>query len=165
VSDFVDLPVAPKDEPYNPEDQDMADIVGRILGDDNDWDRLKKAFVWVDSDNDEEFEGYRLQIARLRNEELPEDAAPDEGDLHAYWDLVQAAMESVISGKADIPKDELAAAYEFLAIYYEKFDEEPPPFEEIEEDEEDTVDLEAEDEIQDEEERLFNLALLRALTE
>jgi HK97 family phage prohead protease len=165
VSDFVDLPVAPKDEPYNPEDQDMADIVGRILGDDNDWDRLKKAFVWVDSDNDEEFEGYRLQIARLRNEELPEDAAPDEGDLHAYWDLVQAAMESVISGKADIPKDELAAAYEFLAIYYEKFDEEPPPFEEIEEDEEDTVDLEAEEEIQDEEERLFNLALLRALTE
>ena len=146
----------------------MADIVGRILGDDNDWDRLKKAFVWIDSGNDEEFEGYRLQIARLRNDELPEDAAPDEGDLHAYWDLVQTAMESVISGKADIPKDELESAYEFLAIYYEKFDEEPPPFEEIEdfEEDEDTVDLEVvEEDSEAEQERLFNLALLRALTD
>ena len=168
VSDFVDLPVAPKDEGFNPEDQDMADIVGRILGDDNDWDRLKKAFVWIDSGNDEEFEGYRLQIARLRNDELPEDAAPDEGDLHAYWDLVQTAMESVISGKADIPKDELESAYEFLAIYYEKFDEEPPPFEEIEdfEEDEDTVDLEVvEEDSEAEQERFFNLALLRALTD
>ena len=48
------------------------------------------------------------------------------------------------------------------------FDEDPPPFKEIDdfEEDEDTVDLEVVEEDSDaEQERFFNLALLRALTE
>lgn len=167
AGEWADLPAAPKDEASNPEDQDSADIVGAILGLDKDWPKLKKAFAYFDPDNAEEMEGYRLQIARMRNEELPEDAAPDDGELVVYWDMLRAAMESVISGDADIPEADAMEVYELLARYYEKFDEEPPEMkgypDDDDEEDEDTVDLE-EEEPEKDEEKQFNLALLRALT-
>ena len=55
----ADLPVT--DEPFNPQDQDRAEIENNILGD-GDWERYKKAHLYYDSDRDETKEGYKFII-------------------------------------------------------------------------------------------------------
>ena len=162
VQAFADLPIAARDQESNPEDQEKDAISRAILGDD-DWDRMAMAFAWVDTGKPEEFESYRLQIARLTNEETPEDAAPEDGDLLVYWDLIASAMQAVIGGESGIPDSDLEKTHSLLARYFEKFDEEPPPLKGYGDDSKDDDEEESEEE--DEEKKLFNLALLRALTE
>ena len=168
VSD-ADLPIAPKDERHNPEDQDMNDIMAAILGDDRDFDRLADAFAFVDTTDLEDMDSYKLMIARLRNDELPEDAAPDEGQLVVYWDLIERAMMMLMDDESDIPEQDKKAVYDLLVSYYEKFDEIAPDYRVDDGDDANDdrgADYQDEDEdSEDEEQKQFTIALIRALTQ
>ena len=166
----VELPIAPKEEQHNPEDQDMNDIIGAILGDD-DFDMLANAFAFVEKGDPSDMDAYKLMIARMRNAELPEDAAPDEGELVVYWDLIERSMQQLIDGDVDIPEEDKEAVYGLLSSYYEKFEETPPPFGDADDD--DTVDdrgaydddSDEDEDSEDDKEKQFTIALIRALTQ
>tara|TARA_Y100000004_G_scaffold48203_1_gene53116 strand:+ start:399 stop:1688 length:1290 start_codon:yes stop_codon:yes gene_type:complete len=166
----VELPIAPKEEQHNPEDQDMNDIIGAILGDD-DFDMLANAFAFVEKGDPSDMDAYKLMIARMRNSELPEDAAPDDGELVVYWDLIERSMQQLIDGDVDIPEQDKEAVYGLLSSYYEKFEETPPPFGDADDD--DTVDdrgaydddSDEDEESEDDKQKQFTIALIRALTQ
>jgi len=162
----ADLPAAPKEEKHNPEDQDMSDIIGAILGDD-DYDKLANAFAFVEKGDPSDMDAYKMMIARMRNEELPEDAAPDEGELVVYWDLIERSMRQLLDGEVDIPDEDKEAVYGLLSSYYEKFEETPPEFGDSDGDDS-ANDRGASDEddedSEDEQEKQFLTALIRAFT-
>ena len=162
----ADLPTAPKEERHNPEDQDMSDIISAILGDD-DYDMLSNAFAFVEKGDPSDMDAYKMMIARMRNDELPEDAAPDEGELVVYWDLIERSMRQLLDGDAEIPDEDKEAVYELLSSYYEKFEETPPEFGDSDGDDS-ANDRGASDEddedSEDEQEKQFLTALIRAFT-
>ena len=162
----ADLPTAPKEEKHNPEDQDMSDIIGAILGDD-DYDKLANAFAFVDKGDPSDMDAYKMMIARMRNDELPEDAAPDEGELVVYWDLIERSMRQLLDGDVDIPDEDKEAVYKLLSSYYEKFEETPPEFNNSNDndpaDDRGAYDEDDEDS-EDEQEKQFLTALIRAFT-
>ena len=164
----VELPIAPKEEKHNPEDQDMSDIISAILGDD-DYDMLANAFAFVEKGDPSDMDAYKMMIARMRNNELPEDAAPDEGELVVYWDLIERSMAQLIEGDVNIPDEDKEAVYELLSGYYERFEETPPEF--GGDDDNDTADdggssdEEQEEQQEDEQEKQLTIALIRALTQ
>tara|TARA_Y100001973_G_C5134250_1_gene299440 strand:- start:347 stop:1051 length:705 start_codon:yes stop_codon:yes gene_type:complete len=162
----ADLPTAPKEEKHNPEDQDMSDIIGAILGDD-DYDKLANAFAFVEKGDPSDMDAYKMMIARMRNEELPEDAAPDEGELVVYWDLIERSMRQLLDNDVDIPEEDKEAVYGLLSSYYEKFEETPPEFGDSDGD--DSADDrgasdEDDEDSEDEQEKQFLTALIRAFT-
>lgn len=168
VSEKV-LDTAPKNESHNPENQDMQEIMKAILGEDNDYERLKMAHAYVQKGDETELSNYQLMIARMRNDELPEDAAPDEGKLVVYFDLVQSAMRELMNDDLDIPNRDKKALMDLLSEYYQKFDEPLPEMdiEEIESSYHDD-DMEEEDKYKDdddEKEKQLTIALIRALTQ
>jgi len=163
----ADLPTAPKEEKHNPEDQDMSEIIGAILGDD-DYDMLANAFAFVEKGDPSDMDAYKMMIARMRNEELPEDAAPDEGELVVYWDLIERSMRQLLEGDVNIPDEDKEAVYELLSGYYEKFEETPPEYNDSDDDNDADGNRGASDEddedSEDEQEKQFLTALIRAFT-
>ena len=165
----ADLPIAQKEEKHNSEDQDMNDIIGAILGDD-DFEMLANAFAFVEKGDPSNMDAYKLMIARMRNDELPEDAAPDEGELVVYWDLIERSMRQLLDGDADIPDEDKEAVYQLLSGYYEKFEETPPSFNDADDDAADDRgasddNIEEDEDTEDEKEKQFTIALIRALTQ
>ncbi len=163
----ADLPTAPKEEKHNPEDQDMSEIIGAILGDD-DYDMLANAFAFVEKGDPSDMDAYKMMIARMRNDELPEDAAPDEGELVVYWDLIERSMRQLLEGDVNIPDEDKEAVYELLSGYYEKFEETPPEYNDSDDDNDADDNRGASDEddedSEDEQEKQFLTALIRAFT-
>ena len=163
----VELPIAPKEERHNPEDQDMNDIIGAILGDD-DYDKLANAFAFVEKGDPSNMDSYKFMIARMRNDELPEDAAPDDGELVVYWDLIERSMQQLIDGDVDMPEQDKEAVYALLSSYYEKFEEAAPEYNTNNDDDaaDDRGAYYDDDEDSDEEkEKKYTIALIRALTQ
>lgn len=163
----ADLPTAPKEEKHNPEDQDMSEIIGAILGDD-DYDMLANAFAFVEKGDPSNMDAYKMMIARMRNDELPEDAAPDEGELVVYWDLIERSMRQLLEGDVNIPKEDKEAVYKLLSRYYEKFEETPPEYNDSDDNNDANDNRGASDEddedSEDEQEKQFLTALIRAFT-
>tara|TARA_Y100001963_G_scaffold149722_1_gene229642 strand:+ start:1990 stop:3228 length:1239 start_codon:yes stop_codon:yes gene_type:complete len=160
ATEFADLPIAPKEQPYNPNEIDDSEIIASILGDDN-WERMSKAFAWVDIENAESIDGYKFKIARLLNSDDPENAAPDSGELTVFFDLLQMEME-LLNESNVIPDEDREGVYKIIAAYYEKFGEEPPELKEYDAAEEEEEEAET---VEESNEKNFNIALIRALTE
>lgn len=127
VVPFQDLPLADRDRPWdgNAARQRIrrwASSDGSGDKDTIDWAKYRKAFVWYDAENSENFESYKLPIADVI-----------EGELRAVWRGVVSAMAALLGarGGVDIPDADRRGAYNHLARYYRKFGEEPPEFDSV----------------------------------
>ena len=127
--EFADLPVT--DEPFNPQDQDRAEIENNILGD-GDWERYKKAHLYFDSDRAETKEGYKFIIGRMRDPDNAENAIPEDGRLYVFRDQLGNAVAAINGSreKPSISDEDRKAAYDVAAKYYDKLGLEIPPFKE-----------------------------------
>lgn len=117
VTNFADLPLADVDTMWS---WDTA-AANAVLGDPDspNWERFARAHIWVDPENMETREGYKLPIARMF-----------DGTLRVVFRGVVAAMAAVngARGGVDIPEGERRDAYDHLTRYYEKFDRDPPEY-------------------------------------
>lgn len=121
VVPFQDLPLADRDRVW---DSDAAvQRVRRWASSDGsgekdkiDWSRYRRAFVWYDADNPENFGSYKLPIADVI-----------DGQLRAVPRAIFAAAAAVqgARGGVDVPEDDLPAIRRHLARYYEKLSETP----------------------------------------
>jgi len=119
VVPFQDLPLADLDRPW---DRDAAEArVRRWAGgpekENIDWSKYRKAFVWYDPDDAENFRGYKLPIADVIDGELR--AVPRA--IFAAAAVIQGAR-----GGVDIPESDIPAVKRHLARYYRKMDRTPP---------------------------------------
>ncbi|BDG61921.1 HK97 family phage prohead protease [Caldinitratiruptor microaerophilus] len=122
VVPFQDLPLADRDRPW---DSDAAvQRVRRWASSDGsgekdtiDWGRYRRAFVWYDSADAENFGAYKLPIADVI-----------DGRLYAVPRAVFAAAAAVqgARGGVDVPAEDVPAIRRHLARYYAKMGETPP---------------------------------------
>lgn len=122
VVPFQDLPLADRDREW-----DSSAAIERVRRwasrdgsgekDKIDWSRYRRAFVWYDADNPENFGSYKLPIADVI-----------DGQLRAVPRAIFAAAAAVqgARGGVDVPEDDLPAIRRHLARYYEKLGETPP---------------------------------------
>lgn len=82
-----------------------------------DWKKYRKAFTWYDSEDQENFGSYKLQVADIV-----------DGSLKAVPRAVFAiaAVLNGARGGVSISDEEKQAVYNHIVKYYEKMDEEPP---------------------------------------
>ena len=116
VVDFQDLPMADRDRSW-----DGSSANKRV----RDWanaqdepnDRYRKAFVWYDADNKDNFTAYKFQIADVVG-----------GKLKAVPRGVFAAAVVMQGGRggADLPKKDIDRVKSHLGRYYDKMNETAP---------------------------------------
>lgn len=82
-----------------------------------DWNKYRKAFLWYDSENAENFGAYKLPIADIINGQL---MAVPRG-IMAAGAVIQGAR-----GGVNIPDSDIPAIKRHLERYYTKMDKEPP---------------------------------------
>lgn len=101
-------PKAPEDEKWD----GAAEVAAA------DVDDLKIMCAWVDSENAENKDAYKLPHHKA------------SGNHAVVWRGVVAAMASLLGarGGVDIPDDDRKAVYNHLAKHYAEFDKEPPEF-------------------------------------
>lgn len=122
VVPFQDLPLADRDRAWDSDAavqrvRRWASRDGSGEKDKIDWSRYRRAFVWYDADNPENFGSYKLPIADVI-----------DGQLRAVPRAIFAAAAAVqgARGGVDVPEDDLPAIRRHLARYYEKLSETPP---------------------------------------
>ncbi|WP_434565152.1 HK97 family phage prohead protease [Thermoanaerobacterium thermosaccharolyticum] len=82
-----------------------------------DWNKYRKAFLWYDSENAENFGAYKLPIADVINGQL---MAVPRGIMAA------AAVIQGARGGVNIPDSDIPVIKRHLERYYTKMDKEPP---------------------------------------
>ena len=89
-----------------------------VLGDPPDWDRYRKAHLYVAEGEEEKKSGYKLPVAKMI-----------DGDLKLVYRGVIAAMSALngARGGVDIPDEQRSEIYKNIQRYYEMFDKEAPP--------------------------------------
>jgi HK97 family phage prohead protease len=122
VVPFQDLPLADEGRAW---DADAARArVARWASSDGsgdkdkiDWGKYRKAFVWYDAENAENFGAYKLPIADVI-----------EGRLYAVPRAIFAAAAAVqgARGGVNIPDADIPAVKRHLERYYKKMDRQPP---------------------------------------
>ncbi|MFE3452854.1 hypothetical protein ACFXJ8_28400 [Nonomuraea sp. NPDC059194] len=116
VTRFHDLSLADRDREW-----DAAEAEQRVRSwakaEDAPNAKYREAHVWYDSDNADEFGGYKLPIADVVN-----------GTLKAVPRAIMAAgaVMQGARGGVKIPKDEVDRVKAHLAKYYAKLGETPP---------------------------------------
>jgi len=119
VVPYQNLPLAPEETGW-----DAAAALRRVArwagGPDKadiDWARYRRAFVWYDSADSENFGAYKLPIADVI-----------DGELQAVWRGVAASMAALLGsrGGVDIPEEDREGVYNHLVRYYKRFEKEPP---------------------------------------
>jgi len=119
VVPFQDLPLASEDRSWDA-DAARARVANWAGGPDKaniDWAKYRKAFLWYDAENAENFGAYKLPIADVINGQLM--AVPRA--IYAAAAAVQGARGGVNISDSDIP-----AVKRHLERYYRKMDREPP---------------------------------------
>jgi len=116
---FQDLATADKEREWDASaaDNRVREWAGGPDKDDIDWSKYRQAFFWYDSEDSENFGGYKLPFADVI-----------DGSLKAVWRGVAAAMAALngARGGVDIPEDDRKTVYNHIGKYYNKFDEEQP---------------------------------------
>ena len=118
--EFSDLPVS--NDASNPQQQPLEDIRRSVLGAPPNWERFRSAHALHNPEQDQMFEGYLLLIARRYNEQDPINAAPDQGELVVYLDMLSRALDILngAEGRLPINEEERERAYRVIRRYYDK---------------------------------------------
>lgn len=119
VVPFQDLPLASEDRSWDA-DAARARIAKWAGGPDKeniDWSKYRKAFLWYNSDEPENFGSYKLPIADVI-----------DGRLMAVPRAIFAAAAAIqgARGGVNIPDSDIPAIKRHLERYYKKLDKEPP---------------------------------------
>lgn len=119
VVPFQDLPLASEDRSWDA-DAARARVANWAGGPDKaniDWAKYRKAFLWYDAENAENFGAYKLPIADAIN-----------GQLMAVPRAIYAAAAAIqgARGGVNIPDSDIPAIKRHLERYYRKMDKEPP---------------------------------------
>ena len=119
VVPFQDLPLASEDRSWDA-DAARARVANWAGGPDKaniDWAKYRKAFLWYDAENAENFGAYKLPIADVIN-----------GQLMAVPRAIYAAAAAIqgARGGLNIPDSDITAIKRHLERYYKKLDREPP---------------------------------------
>ena len=130
-----EMPMADMDTPWEWD----TDASNEVLGDPADWDRYRRAHLYVeDGDDQEKKSAYKLPVAKMI-----------DGDLKLVYRGVIAAMSALngARGGVDIPDEQRSEIYKNIQRYYEMFDKEAPPLrsEEPVEDKNPELDTDSED--------------------
>lgn len=122
VVPFQDLPLASEDRSW---DADAARArIAKLASSDGsgdkdkiDWSKYRKAFLWYNSDEPENFGSYKLPIADVI-----------DGRLMAVPRAIFAAAAAIqgARGGVNIPESDIPAIKRHLEKYYKKLDREPP---------------------------------------
>ncbi len=112
---FANVPLAAEETPWRWDVRAATEV----LGEPEDWDRMRRAHAWWDPNRPHSREAYKLPFARMV-----------DGELRAVWRGVAAAMASLMGarGGVDVPEADRLAVYEHLGGYYEKFGKPAPEF-------------------------------------
>jgi len=119
VVPYQDLTLADRDRAW---DADAARArVARWAGgpdkDNIDWEKYRKAFLWYDDDNPENYGSYKLPLADVI-----------DGKLYAIPRAIFAAAAAIqgARGGVNIPEDDIQAIKRHLERYYARLDMTPP---------------------------------------
>ena len=112
---FQDLPVAPRDQAWDAEAA-LTRVKSFLESADEPSDSFRKAFLWSDSKNAEDFDGYKLLIADVIDGKLT--AVPRA--------IFAAAAAGGQKGVMVIPEDDREAVMAGIDHYYSKMDLESP---------------------------------------
>lgn len=118
--EFSDLPVST--DASNPQQQPLEDIRRSVLGAPPNWERFRSAHALHNPEQDQMFDGYLLLIARRYDEQDPINAAPDQGELVVYLDMLSRALDILngAEGRLPINEEERERAYRVIRRYYDK---------------------------------------------
>lgn len=97
----------------------MRKWAGGPKKEDMNWSKYGRGFVYVDASDKENFTSYKLPFADVVG-----------GSLKAIKGGVYAAMAAVNGARGGVKGVDRKKAYNFLKSYYNKFDEDPPEFNE-----------------------------------
>lgn len=111
---FQDLPLAPRDQSWDAEAA-LARVKAFLESADEPSDSYRKAFLWSDSKNHEDFDGYKLLIADVI-----------DGKLTAVPRAIFAAAAGGNKGIISIPEDDRDLVMASVDRYYSKMDLESP---------------------------------------
>lgn len=113
-------PTAPRDREWTWSGTDKMD---RLI--ERGWETVATAHAWFDPQMDPEHDPPREKGAyKLPHHELV------DGELEVVWRGVVASMAVVNGARSgvDIPDAQRRAVYDHLAVHYQEFGEEPPPY-------------------------------------
>ena len=117
VTTFKDLPLAPHERGA----RDSAAAARRVRAwadaEDHPTQKFRRAHLWYDAENAEEFGGYKLPFADVI-----------DGKLKAVSRGIMSAAGAIdgARGGVDIPKKEVPRVKSHLRKYYEKMGDTPP---------------------------------------
>jgi len=124
--EYADLAVS-KDA-GNPQQQSHEDIRRSVLGSPPNWERYREAHALYNPEQDQMLDGYLLLIARREDPQDPTNAAPEEGRLVVYQDLLSRAVDLLngAEGRLAITEEERERAYRVISRYYDKLGQDAP---------------------------------------
>jgi len=124
--EYADLAVS-KDA-GNPQQQSHEDIRRSVLGSPPNWERYREAHALYNPEQDQMLDGYLLLIARREDPQDPTNAAPEEGRLVVYQDLLSQAVDLLngAEGRLAITEEERERAYRVISRYYDKLGQDAP---------------------------------------
>lgn len=110
VVPFQDLPLADKNTPWDA-DAAVARVRKWAGGDEIDWNKYRKAFLWYDEEKADTFGAYKLPIADVI-----------DGELRAVPRAIFAAAAALqgARGGVDVPDSDMPALRRHVARYYAK---------------------------------------------
>lgn len=109
---------------------DASEVVARLrrwaggpAKEDIDWAKYRRAFLWYDAEDRENFSAYKAPHHDV-----------DDGALKTHWRGTVASMVVLLGGRGglDIPDDDRRPAYNHLAKHYRQYEKEPPEFRHVE---------------------------------
>lgn len=119
VVPYQDLPLADEGRSWDADAAKarVANWAGGPEKENIDWSKYRKAFLWYDAENAENFGAYKLPIADVIN-----------GQLMAVPRAIYAAAAAIqgARGGVNIPDSDIPAVKRHLERYYKKLDREPP---------------------------------------
>lgn len=114
--------------PSNPQVQTEDDILNNIMGSPPSWKEYKQAHLFFNVNQDQMKEGYYIRIGRRLDTNDILNAAPSNGDIVIFKDLLDLAVDHLNGryGRPPITEDERRSAYQTITKYFDVLNMEAP---------------------------------------